>query len=72
MNMLCLQLDYLFIDEAARMTQTLHLHNTTIADADQLKTFWVIYAIEKHTSFQGRKSSVCILPYPVSYIAYTA
>lgn len=58
MNVCCLQLDDTLIAEAARMALSLRYHKSANASISQLRTFWVVYFMEKHICFQNRMSSV--------------
>jgi hypothetical protein len=46
------------ISEAARMAYTLSYHKTASSEIGQLKAFWVIYYLEKLTTFSECTSSV--------------
>lgn len=54
----CLQLDDTLVAEAARMALSLRYHKSANASVSQLRTFWVVYYLEKHTCFQNRMSSI--------------
>ncbi|KAE8375731.1 fungal-specific transcription factor domain-containing protein [Aspergillus bertholletiae] len=60
MNTCCLQIDDILIMEAARMAHALRYHRA-ICNAEQqvwcLRTFWVIYGMEKQQAFLNRESS---------------
>ncbi|KAE8153800.1 fungal-specific transcription factor domain-containing protein [Aspergillus avenaceus] len=61
MNTCCLQIDEILIMEAARMAQALRYHRAirrTGNEAFCQRTFWVIYAMEKHLAFRNRESSL--------------
>ncbi|KAK2611976.1 hypothetical protein QQS21_001941 [Conoideocrella luteorostrata] len=58
MNACCLQLEDTLIAEAARMALSLRYHKAANASASQLRTFWVVYFMEKHTCFQNRMTSI--------------
>ncbi|KAK4182869.1 fungal-specific transcription factor [Podospora australis] len=58
MNPCCLQLDQTLISEAARMAQMLRYHKSGIVEIAHLRTFWVIYYLEKISSFSECTSSL--------------
>ncbi|KAG6036177.1 hypothetical protein E4U41_005754 [Claviceps citrina] len=58
MNACCLQLEDTLIAEAARMALSLRYHKSANASVSQLRTFWVVYYMEKQSCFQNRMSSI--------------
>ena len=63
MNTCCLQIDEILIMEAARMAQALRYHRAICSGEQQvwcLRTFWVIYGMEKQLAFQNRENSVSL------------
>ncbi|KAB8264315.1 fungal-specific transcription factor domain-containing protein [Aspergillus pseudonomiae] len=61
MNTCCLQIDEILIMEAARMAQALRYHRAICSGEQQvwcLRTFWVIYGMEKQLAFQNRENSL--------------
>lgn len=61
MNTCCLQIDEILIMEAARMAHALRYHRAICSGGQQvwcLRTFWVIYGMEKQLAFQNRENSV--------------
>ncbi|KAG6025860.1 hypothetical protein E4U19_002950 [Claviceps sp. Clav32 group G5] len=57
-NACCLQLEDTLIGEAARMALSLRYHKSANASVSQMRTFWVVYYMEKHSCFQNRMSSI--------------
>ncbi|KAG5982364.1 hypothetical protein E4U55_001994 [Claviceps digitariae] len=57
-NACCLQLDDTLIGEAARMAVSLRYHKSANASISELRTFWVVYYMEKQSCFQNRMSSI--------------
>ncbi|KAB8273783.1 cytochrome P450 [Aspergillus minisclerotigenes] len=61
MNTCCLQIDEILIMEAARMAHALRYHRAICSREQQvwcLRTFWVIYSMEKQLAFQNRENSL--------------
>ncbi|KAJ9156664.1 Fungal specific transcription factor [Pleurostoma richardsiae] len=60
MNACYLQVDHTLLSEVTRMALRLRYHKSTIdgSQAACRRTFWVIYHMEKHDSFQARSASV--------------
>ncbi|RAQ57073.1 hypothetical protein COH20_009313 [Aspergillus flavus] len=61
MNTCCLQIDEILIMEAARMAHALRYHRAICSREQQvwcLRTFWVIYGMEKQLAFQNRENSL--------------
>ncbi|KAE8131080.1 cytochrome P450 [Aspergillus pseudotamarii] len=61
MNTCCLQIDEVLIMEAARMAHALRYHRAICSREQQvwcLRTFWVIYGMEKQLAFQNRENSL--------------
>ncbi|KAG5998264.1 hypothetical protein E4U54_002225 [Claviceps lovelessii] len=57
-NACCLQLEDTLIGEAARMALSLRYHKSANASVSELRTFWVVYYMEKQSCFQNRMSSI--------------
>ncbi|KAG5929171.1 hypothetical protein E4U42_006899 [Claviceps africana] len=57
-NACCLQLEDTLIGEAARMALSLRYHKSANSSVSELRTFWVIYYMEKQSCFQNRMSSI--------------
>ncbi|KAI8649618.1 Fungal-trans domain-containing protein [Fusarium keratoplasticum] len=57
-NVCCIQLEARLVSQAARIAEGLRYHKSSHAQPVHLKTFWVIYAIEKQISFQNRINSI--------------
>ncbi|KAE8331069.1 cytochrome P450 [Aspergillus sergii] len=61
MNTCCLQIDEILIMEAARMAHALRYHRAICSEEQQvwcLRTFWVIYGMEKQLAFLNRENSL--------------
>ncbi|CAK7226196.1 hypothetical protein SEUCBS140593_006159 [Sporothrix eucalyptigena] len=62
MNACYLQVNHTLLSEATQMALRLRYHKSIISDAvsrdASQRTFWVIYNMEKHDSFQARSASV--------------
>ncbi|KAK2684476.1 hypothetical protein QWA68_016280, partial [Fusarium oxysporum] len=57
-NVCCIQIEDRLVSQAARMAAGLRYHSSSHSEPIHLKTFWVIYAIEKQISFQNRINSI--------------